>query len=225
MISELGGAAMHSGLQTRGLPGYRGVLSPRQIRTAVRAVRRLPHAARLDRRAREHAQQLGRVRLAGRGAAGRRRGRARARACAVHLDGARLANAAVASGVPAAAIGGMFDTVTLCLSKGLGAPLGALIAGSPELMARARVEKHRFGGAMRQAGIVAAAGPLRARAQRRPPRRRPRPRAAPRRGLGRPRRVRRAPSSSRRTSSRSTSATSTSPRRRRSRAWPTPASG
>ena len=52
----------------------------------------------------------------------------------------------------------MFDTVTLCLSKGLGAPLGALIAGSAELMAQARVEKHRFGGAMRQAGIVAAAG-------------------------------------------------------------------
>ena len=52
----------------------------------------------------------------------------------------------------------MVDTVTLCLSKGLGCPLGALIAGSHELMRRARVEKHRFGGAMRQAGIVAAAG-------------------------------------------------------------------
>ena len=52
----------------------------------------------------------------------------------------------------------MADTVTLCLSKGLGCPLGAVIAGSSELMARARVEKHRFGGAMRQAGIVAAAG-------------------------------------------------------------------
>jgi threonine aldolase len=75
-----------------------------------------------------------------------------------HLDGARLMNAAVASGTPAAEIAGMFDTVTLCLSKGLGCPLGALIAGSSELMYRARVEKHRFGGAMRQAGIIAAAG-------------------------------------------------------------------
>src|SRR5205823_8952738 len=55
-------------------------------------------------------------------------------------------------------MGRLFDTVTLCLSKGLGCPLGALIAGSSELMAKARVEKHRFGGAMRQAGIVAAAG-------------------------------------------------------------------
>jgi threonine aldolase len=67
-------------------------------------------------------------------------------------------NAAVASGVAAAEIAAPFDTVTLCLSKGLGCPLGALIAGSRELMHQARVEKHRFGGAMRQAGIVAAAG-------------------------------------------------------------------
>ena len=76
----------------------------------------------------------------------------------MHLDGARIANAAVALGVPAARLGELVDTVTLCLSKGLGCPLGAVIAGSCELMASARVEKHRFGGAMRQAGIVAAAG-------------------------------------------------------------------
>src|SRR5438093_4640208 len=55
-------------------------------------------------------------------------------------------------------MGRHFDTVTLCLSKGLGCPLGAVIAGSRELMVRARREKHAFGGAMRQAGIVAAAG-------------------------------------------------------------------
>jgi threonine aldolase len=76
----------------------------------------------------------------------------------LHLDGARLMNAAVASQVPAAQLGSLFDTVTLCLSKGLGCPLGALIAGSSELMHRARMEKHRMGGAMRQAGIVAASG-------------------------------------------------------------------
>ena len=67
-------------------------------------------------------------------------------------------NAAVALGVPAAEIGGRFDTVTLCLSKGLGCPLGAVVAGSEELMVKARRAKHLFGGAMRQAGIVAAAG-------------------------------------------------------------------
>jgi threonine aldolase len=76
----------------------------------------------------------------------------------VHLDGARLMNAAVASGTPAADYGREFDTVTLCLSKGLGCPLGAVIAGSRERMAKARRYKHLFGGAMRQAGIVAAAG-------------------------------------------------------------------
>src|SRR5947208_14031296 len=76
----------------------------------------------------------------------------------IHLDGARLMNAAVASGRPAAEIGRRFDTVTLCLSTGLGCPLGALVAGSRELMAGARRGKHQFGGAMRQAGIVAAAG-------------------------------------------------------------------
>jgi threonine aldolase len=77
---------------------------------------------------------------------------------AVHLDGARLVNAAVAAGVPCADLGREADTVTLCLSKGLGCPLGAIVAGSAERMERARRFKHLFGGAMRQAGIVAAAG-------------------------------------------------------------------
>jgi threonine aldolase len=83
---------------------------------------------------------------------------ARERGLATHLDGARLLNAAVATGGSPAEIGGLFDTVTLCLSKGLGCPLGALLAGSAETMERAWREKHLFGGAMRQAGIVAAAG-------------------------------------------------------------------
>jgi threonine aldolase len=77
---------------------------------------------------------------------------------AVHLDGARLVNAAVAAGIPPAEYGREADVVTLCLSKGLGCPLGALVAGSRERMADARRVKHLFGGAMRQAGIVAAAG-------------------------------------------------------------------
>jgi threonine aldolase len=76
----------------------------------------------------------------------------------LHLDGARLFNAAVAVGLPAAEIARHADTVTICLSKGLGCPLGALVAGSHEDMRRARRFKHLFGGAMRQAGIVAAAG-------------------------------------------------------------------
>jgi threonine aldolase len=157
MIAELGGAAVHAGLQTRGLPGERGRLSPAQVSAAARVSDgfHIPRASvvalenshntaggavwRLDElhAVAETAHELG---------------------LAVHLDGARLANAAVALGVAAAEMGRLVDTVTLCFSKGLGAPFGAILAGSEELMARARVEKHRFGGAMRQAGIVAAAG-------------------------------------------------------------------
>jgi threonine aldolase len=75
-----------------------------------------------------------------------------------HLDGARLMNAVVASGVPAAEYAAVFDTVTLCLSKGLGCPMGALLAGPAETIARARTLKQVFGGSMRQSGILAAAG-------------------------------------------------------------------
>src|SRR5262249_51598103 len=76
----------------------------------------------------------------------------------LHLDGARLLNASVASDIPAAELGRRFDTVTLCLSKGLGCPLGALLATSSELAWKARRGKHLMGGAMPQAGVVAAAG-------------------------------------------------------------------
>jgi threonine aldolase len=85
-------------------------------------------------------------------------GTARELSLAVHLDGARLLNASTALGVEPAQIASRFDTVTLCLSKGLGCPLGALLVGSDELIDRAWREKHLFGGAMRQAGVVAAAG-------------------------------------------------------------------
>lgn len=75
-----------------------------------------------------------------------------------HLDGARLANAAAATGRSLKDYGRLFDTITLCLSKGLGAPIGTLLVGSAEDMARARVQRKRLGGGWRQAGILAAAG-------------------------------------------------------------------
>jgi threonine aldolase len=81
-----------------------------------------------------------------------------ARGLALHLDGARLFNAAVASGVPAPQITQYFDTCTLCLSKGLGAPVGSVIAGSADFIKRAHRYRKMFGGAMRQVGILAAAG-------------------------------------------------------------------
>jgi threonine aldolase len=76
----------------------------------------------------------------------------------VHLDGARLWNAAVASGDTPAERAEPATTVTCCLSKGLGAPVGSVLAGSAELVRTARLERKRLGGGMRQAGILAAAG-------------------------------------------------------------------
>jgi len=76
----------------------------------------------------------------------------------VHMDGARLFNAAVACGESVAALAAHCDTVMFCLSKGLGAPVGSLLVGTAEDMARARLLRKRLGGGMRQAGVLAAAG-------------------------------------------------------------------
>jgi threonine aldolase len=76
----------------------------------------------------------------------------------VHLDGARIFNAAAALGKPVAAITRKFDTVMFCLSKGLGAPVGSLLVGSRALISEARAVRKSLGGGMRQAGILAAAG-------------------------------------------------------------------
>ena len=157
LVYELGGPAWHAGLLSRPLPGSAGRLTPEQIRASVSPANGV-HTPRASVLAIEnsHNSSGGTVwpyeELASVAAA------AHELELRVHLDGARLPNAAIAIGRSAAEIGVLFDTVTLCLSKGLGCPLGAVLAGSRALMARSRVEKHRFGGAMRQAGIVAAAG-------------------------------------------------------------------
>ena len=78
--------------------------------------------------------------------------------CAVHLDGARIWNAHVATGTPLAEYGAVADTMSVCLSKGLGAPVGSLVLGSAEMIDEARVRRKRLGGGMRQVGILAAAG-------------------------------------------------------------------
>ena len=82
---------------------------------------------------------------------------ARRRGVATHLDGARLFNAAVASDVPLARIAGHFDSVSVCFSKGLGAPVGSALAGSRALIERARRVRKMLGGGMRQVGVLAAA--------------------------------------------------------------------
>jgi threonine aldolase len=157
LLNEQGGPAVFSGLVMRGLPGRHGTFAPEQVRAAVRdwSSGHMPRT-RVVSIENSHNSSGGRVwtlaQIDSVVAAGREHD------LRVHLDGARIVNAAVALGVPAAEIGRRADAVTLCLSKGLGCPLGALVAGSTELMVAARRGKHLFGGAMRQAGIVAAAG-------------------------------------------------------------------
>ncbi len=157
LLNEQGGPAVFSGLVMRGLPGRHGTFAPEQVSGAVRdwSSGHMPRT-RVVSIENTHNSSGGRVwkldqidsvvTVC------------REHDLRVHLDGARIVNAAVALGVPAAEIGRRADAVTLCLSKGLGCPLGALVAGSAELMVAARRGKHLFGGAMRQAGIVAAAG-------------------------------------------------------------------
>ena len=157
VIYEYGGAAAHAGLMIEALEGRAGRFTAEQLAAVT-----VPSTKSADQRAavlaveNTHNSSGGRCwPLAELEAVTTA---ARERDLATHLDGARVLNAAVATAVPAERIGGLFDTVTLCLSKGLGCPLGALLAGSAETIERAWREKHLFGGAMRQAGIVAAAG-------------------------------------------------------------------
>lgn len=82
----------------------------------------------------------------------------RRRGLSLHLDGARLYNAAVKLGVPAREITQHFDSVSVCLSKGLGAPVGSVLCGSAALIGKARRQRKMVGGGMRQAGVLAAAG-------------------------------------------------------------------
>ena len=154
LVFEAGGPAVHSGLVMRGLPGDRGRITSDQIREVVRSSDDLQPASVVVLE-QTHRSAGGRVwpldELASVATTARELG------LAVHLDGARLMNASVASGVPAAEYGVLADTVTLCFSKGLGCPLGAVLAGSRETMGKAWRGKFLFGGALRQAGIVAAA--------------------------------------------------------------------
>jgi threonine aldolase len=157
LVYEYGGVAAHAGLVTRGLSGAAGRISAEQIRREA-----APSTKGADQRVTvvsledTHNNAGGRVwpldELRDVVETSHELG------LRVHLDGARLLNAAVALEVEPAELGRHADTVTLCLSKGLGCPLGALLAGSGQLMERAWREKHLFGGAMRQAGIIAAAG-------------------------------------------------------------------
>jgi threonine aldolase len=154
LIYEAGGPAIHAGLVMRGLPGVRGRLTTEQLRGVVVESDELqrPSVVVLEnthRSAGGCVWPLGELDIVAQ--------TARELGLAVHLDGARLFNAATASGIATSEFGRLADTVTVCFSKGLGCPLGAVLAGSAATIERAWHGKFLFGGAMRQAGVVAAA--------------------------------------------------------------------
>ncbi len=157
LLSEQGGPAAHSGLVTRPIRTAAGRFDGDDVRRLVRD-RTSMHMSRTRLVAVENTHNSSGGRCWRMEEIDDVVATARELELEVHLDGARLMNASIATRTAPAEYGRRFDTVTLCLSKGLGCPLGALLATSHELAWHARRGKHLFGGAMRQAGIVAAAG-------------------------------------------------------------------
>jgi threonine aldolase len=155
--NEAGGPAAISGAMLSELDGEGGIYTPEELEAAIR-----PPGDRYGPRSRlvsvEQTTNYGGGRIWPLETIRGILEVARRHALRTHLDGARLLNAAVASGVPAADFASGFDTAWLDFTKGLGAPVGAVLAGSRELIDEAWRYKQMLGGAMRQAGIVAAAG-------------------------------------------------------------------
>jgi threonine aldolase len=154
--AEQGGVAVHSGLAQRPIEAPSGRFTADQVRAKLRdwGALHTPRATVLSIEDTHNASGGCYWRMAELEPV---IATAREAGLALHLDGARLFNAAIARGRPAADAARHFDTVTVCFSKGLGAPMGAALASSAERIERARLHKHRFGGALRQAGVVAAA--------------------------------------------------------------------
>jgi threonine aldolase len=154
-LYESGAAAAFSGVQVQ-LLGRGGLFDADEVRAAAKPGDDHFAPLRLCCLENTHNRSGGRVWPAAQ--VGRVQAAAHALGLALHLDGARLWNAAVASGRPPRELAAGFDTVAVCLSKGLGAPVGSLLCGSRELIARAHRYRKLLGGGMRQAGILAAAG-------------------------------------------------------------------
>jgi threonine aldolase len=155
IIAEAGGPAQQAGLMINPLDGEGGIFTPEQLQAALR-----PHGDRYKPRSRlvsvEQTTNMGGGRVWPLDAVQAVVRVAREHGLRAHMDGARLMNAVVASGVPAARFAGGFDTAWLDFTKGLGAPVGAVLCGSHELIDEAWRWKQMVGGAFRQSGIVAA---------------------------------------------------------------------
>ena len=156
IIEAEGGAPWAlAGARVHGLTGAKGMFTPAQLRAALRPASR--YGAPQTLLAVEQTANLGGGAIWPLAVLVELAGIAHEAGMATHMDGARLLNAAVASGVSAAAFAAPFDTVWIDFTKGLGAPLGAVLAGDAETIDRAWRWKQRLGGALRQAGICAAA--------------------------------------------------------------------
>ncbi len=155
--AELGAAAVFSGITTRTWDAPRGLLDAGALRAFVRPSSG-PYLVSTTAIAVENTHNFGGGTVQPLERLQAVRDLADECGLAVHLDGARLWNAHVASGVPMHAYGEIADTVSVCLSKGLGAPVGSVLVSSTERIAAARIWRKRYGAGMRQAGILAAAG-------------------------------------------------------------------
>jgi threonine aldolase len=155
--AELGAAAAVSGITTRTWRAPNGLLDPRAVARIIRPSAG-PYLVSTAAIAVENTHNFGGGTVQPLAALSDVRALADDAGIATHLDGARLFNAHVATGVPLETYGALFDTVSVCLSKGLGAPVGSVLVSSAERIAEARVWRKRLGAGMRQVGVLAAAG-------------------------------------------------------------------
>ena len=154
---EGGGAAAHGGIQTRTVVAPRGLLSRELVEPQLRTEGY--HTVPTRAVAVEQTHNRGGGAVYPLVALKDLRALTSANDVAMHCDGARIWNAHVASGVSLTAYGDLFDTMSVCLSKGLGSPVGSLVVVRDEwMLGEAQVIRHRLGGAMRQVGVLAAAG-------------------------------------------------------------------
>ncbi len=154
---EMAGPALHSGVQCHPVrSGASGRMDPEHLVGAIRPAS--PYLPRTSLLCLENTHNLAGGAVIPLAHMEECAAIARERGLAVHLDGARIWNAAGESGIPLSRYSSLADTVMVCLSKGLGAPIGSMLAGTGELIRRARKVRKAFGGGMRQVGILAAAG-------------------------------------------------------------------
>ncbi|HXV69040.1 MAG TPA: GntG family PLP-dependent aldolase [Nitrospira sp.] len=154
---EQGAAGALAGVQLHWVTGDRGIMSPEQVEAAIRPSD--PHSIPTALICLENTHNAGGGTIYPLSTIEKIRAVAVRHGIPMHLDGARLFNAVAATTLPPTAYAQHFETVSLCLSKGLGAPVGSLLVSSDQqLIDRARRYRRMYGGAMRQAGILAAAG-------------------------------------------------------------------